>query len=76
MLATLNTDMFGQNYEITLILKEEKPYHLVVQIQMNDVIVDEKLTTPIKLRNPGEFLVDWLYSKYRGQFHRFSVEER
>lgn len=76
MLATLNTDMFGQNYEITLILKEENPYQMVVQVQMNDVIVDERFTTPMKLRDPGKFLVDWLYSRYRGQFSRFAVETR
>lgn len=76
MLATLNTEMFGQNYEITLILKEENFHRIVVQVQMNDVIVDERFVSPTQLRDPGKFLVDWLHSRYRGQFSRFAVETR
>lgn len=76
MIATMATELFGEQYEIQLILKEEGPYRLKLQFVMNDVIVEETYTTPQKLRDPGKILVDWLHSRYRGQFTGFSVECR
>ena len=74
MLATLHTRMFDQEYEISLLVREEGPYCLKMQITMNDVIVEEKFVKPTVLQNPGEVLVHWLYSRYRGQFNNFAVE--
>lgn len=75
MVATLHTKLFNQDYEIVMLVIYDENHNTKIQITMNDVPVDEKFVNPVKLRDPGKLLVDWLYSRYRGQFTSFAVEQ-
>lgn len=73
-MPTVRTRMFDQEYEIAICSRQIDPFATEVDIIMNGVLVERKMVKPTAIREESEYLVNWLFNKYRYEFRNFTLE--